>query len=266
ILAPTLSCGACWLCKKGAVTLCKEKKTFGYDFDGGFAGYVAVPKAAVDFGLVLPLPDNVSFEEGAAAEPLACAIHGQNLVNTEKGDVVAVIGLGPLGCMHIAVARARGASTVIASDIRQSRVDLARPFQADTYVDQAKEDLREIVMAQTEGRGADVVIVATPAKQAIALGVEIVACRGRVSIFGGLPKADPVVAVDANIIHYSEASLHGSFSASPDDCRQSIGLIASGDIDASAFITHRMGLKQVREGMELVKNGKSLKVVLDPFE
>ena len=263
-LAPTLSCGSCWLCQKGAVTLCKDKQTFGYHFDGGFAEYMAVPKEAVDFGLVLPLPAGVPFEQGAVVEPLACALHGQNLVKTQKGDSVVVIGLGPLGCMHLAVARARGASTVIASDIRRSRVDLALPFQADVYVDQSKEDLKEIVMAQTDGRGADVVIVATPAKPAIALGVDIVACMGRVSLFGGLPKADPQVLIDANIIHYSEASLHGSFSASPDDCRESMDLVASGRIDASTFITHRMGLSHVEEGMELVKQGKSLKVILDP--
>ena len=87
---------------------------------------------------------------------------------------------------------------------------------------------------------------------------------GRVSIFGGLPKADPEVLIDANIIHYSEASLHGSFSASPDDCRESISLVASGRIDASTFITHRMGLSQVEAGMQLVKKGESLKVILDP--
>lgn len=264
ILAPTLSCGSCWLCKKGAVTLCRDKKTFGYHFRGGFAEYVAVPGEAVDFGLVIPLPGNVPFEQGAVVEPLACAIHGQNLVKTQKGDTVVVIGLGPLGCMHLAVARARGASALIASDIRRSRVDLALPFNADVYVDQAKTDLKETVMRKTDGRGADVVIVATPAKQAIALGVEIVACMGRVSIFGGLPKTDPVVQVNANTIHYNEASVHGSFSASPDDCRESISLVASGRIDASTFITHRMGLRHVKEGMDLVKNGESLKVVLDP--
>jgi L-iditol 2-dehydrogenase len=264
VLAPTLSCGNCWLCRKGAVTLCRDKKTFGYHFRGGFAEYMAVPKEAVDFGLVLPLPGNVSFEQGAVVEPLACAIHGQNLVNTQEEDTVVVIGLGPLGCMHVAVARARGASTIIASDIRRSRVDLAQPFNADVYVDQGEDDLRETVMAETDGRGADVVIVATPAKSAIALGVEIVACMGRVSIFGGLPQTDPVVQVDANVIHYREASLHGSFSASPEDCRKSISLVASGSIDASAFITHRMGLSHVEEGMELVKQGESLKVILDP--
>lgn len=263
-LAPTLSCNSCWLCEMGAYTQCEGRKTFGYHWWGGFAEYAAVPKEAVEGGLVKRIPDGVDFDAAAVAEPLACAMHGQNEVDTRPGDTVVVLGLGPLGCMHIAVARARGARKIIASDIRESRIDLARRFAADVYVDQTKENLREVVAAETSGRGASVVIAATPAKEAVALAVELVAPRGRVSIFGGLPSSDPVVPIDVNIIHYKEATMHGSFSASPADCDLAMALIASGSFDAGAVVTHRVPLPEVGRGMDLIRRGESLKVIVKP--
>jgi L-iditol 2-dehydrogenase len=263
-LAPTLSCGHCWLCDMGADTLCQDKKTFGYHWWGGFAEYVAVSPRAVEGDMVVPVPEGVPFDDAAVAEPLACAIHGQNEVDTHAGDTVVVIGLGPLGCMHIAVARGRGAAKIVAADIRPSRLDLAERFGADVYVNSAEEDLGEVVARETGGRGANVVIAATPAKPAVAQAVELVAPKGRVSLFGGLPKTDPVVGIDVNIVHYREASLHGSFSASPGDCRLAMDLLGSGRVDASSFITHRLPLSGVREGMELTKRGESLKIVIKP--
>jgi L-iditol 2-dehydrogenase len=225
---------------------------------------VAVPRRAVENDMVIPIPDGVSFEEAAVAEPLACAIHGQNEVEPQPGDTVVVIGLGPLGCMHIAVARERGAAKIIAVDISASRLALAERFDADRYVNSAEEDLLSIVAGETADRGANVVIVATPAKPAIALGVEILAPKGRISLFGGLPKTDPEISIDANIIHYKEASIHGSFSASPADCRHAMKLVGSGRIDAASFVTHSMPLTGVRDGMDLIKKGESLKVILKP--
>ena len=263
-LAPTLSCNNCWLCQTGAHTLCEDKKTFGYHLWGGFAQYVAVARQAVEKNMVIPIPEGVQFDEAAVAEPLACAIHGQNEVNTRLGDTVVVIGLGPLGCMHIAVARARGATKIVAADIRQSRVELAGRFGADVYVNSAQQDLKEVVARETAGRGANVVIAATAAKPAIALAVEIIAPKGRISLFGGLPRTDPMIRIDANIIHYKEASVHGSFSAAGRDCRLAMALVASGRINASSFITHKLPLSKVRDGMDLIKKGQSLKIIMKP--
>ena len=263
-LAPTLSCNACWLCETGAHTLCEDKKTFGYHLWGGFAQYVAVPPEAVARNMVIPVPEGVPFDEAAVTEPLACAIHGQNEVNTRRGDTVVVMGLGPLGCMHIALARARGAAKIIAADIRPSRVELAGRFGADVYVNSAQQDLKEVVARQTAGRGANVVIAATAAKSAITLAVEIIAPKGRISLFGGLPRTDPVVRIDANVIHYKEASVHGSFSATDRDCRLAMELVASGRVDASSFITDRLPLSRVRDGMDLIRKGQSLKIIMKP--
>ena len=263
-LAPTLSCNNCWLCETGAQTLCEDKKTFGYHLWGGFAQYVAVAPDAVAGNMVIPIPEGVQFDEAALAEPLACAIHGQNEVNTGRGETVVVIGLGPLGCMHIALARARGATKVVAADIRPSRVELARRFGADVYVNSAQQDLKEVVAHETGGRGANVVIAATVAKAAITLAVEIIAPKGRISLFGGLAKTDSMIRIDANIIHYKEASVHGSFSATPGDCRLAMEFVGSGRINASSFITDKLPLSRVRDGMDLTKKGRSLKIIMKP--
>jgi len=264
-LAPTLPCFSCWLCSQGAYTLCGEKKIFGYHYWGGFAQYVAVSRAGVENNLVKKVPEGVNLEEAALMEPLACVIHGQEEVDVRLGDTVVVLGLGPIGCMHIAVARARGATTIIAANrSSQTRLDMAKRFPADIYVNQQERDLKEVVMKATGGRGASVVIVATPAKAALSLAQEIVAPRGRISIFGGLPKNDPVIPLDANIVHYKEVTVHGSFSASPRDCDLALKLIAAGTINTGDFITHRLPLGKVAEGMDLIRRGECLKVVIKP--
>ena len=263
-LAPTLPCNNCWLCEAGAHTLCEDKRIFGYHWWGGFAQYLAVGREAVAGNMVIAIPEGVPFDEAAIAEPLACAMHGQNEVDTRRGDTVVVLGLGPLGCMHIGVARARGAAKIIAADIRPSRVELAKRFGADVYVNSAQQDVKEVVARETAGRGANVVIAATPAKSAIALAVEIIAPKGRISLFGGLPRTDPMIRIDANIIHYKEATVHGSFSATDRDCRRALAMVGSGQINASAFITDRLPLSRVTDGMDLIKKGQSLKIIMKP--
>lgn len=140
-VAPAVPCGKCYYCQRGMQTMCLNLKGIGYHFDGGFAQFMVVPEIAVKSGSVNIIPDNLSFEEAALAEPLACAINGQELSQIGLGDTVVVIGAGPLGCMHMQLARVKGASKVILVELSSSRIDFAKNFvMPDVVINPSKED------------------------------------------------------------------------------------------------------------------------------
>jgi len=264
-VAPAVPCGECHYCRIGAQTMCDELTAIGYHYDGGFAEYMVVPPVAVRNGCVNIIPDNVSFQEAAIAEPLACCINGQELSGVKLGDTVVVIGAGPIGCFHSQLAHAKGATKVILVDISAERLEMAKTVAgADIYVDSSKEDALEIVMRETEGRGADVVIVACSSGKAQEAGLEMVAKRGNINFFGGLPKDNPYINFNSNILHYRESSAVGTHGSAPRHNKLALQLIASGKINAKGLITHTLPLEDVKKGIEITEQGKGLKVIIEP--
>lgn len=265
-LAPTIPCNSCSLCAKGAKALCRHAKIMGYHYWGGFAQYVAVPRIGVERNQVKKIPNHVSFDEAALMEPLACVINGQEKVDTHLGDTVVILGLGPIGCMHIVLARARGATRIIAANRSSpTRRALACRFPADILVNQTEQDLKEVVMDATDGQGASVVIAATPAKEALQLTTELVAPQGRILFFGGLPRNDSLFPLDANAVHYKECSIYGSFSTTPEQCDTAIELISRSRISVKELVTHTVDLEHVPDGMNHITQGESLKVMIHPW-
>src|SRR3989304_1029842 len=128
---PNMYCGRCIYCITGRHELCDSKKLLGIAVDGAFAEYLRVPPEAFHTGGVSEVPANLSYEEAALVEPFSCCFHGQNFAQTKVGDVVTVIGAGPIGLMHVAVAKAMGASKVIMSEIDDDRLREAANFGAD---------------------------------------------------------------------------------------------------------------------------------------
>lgn len=263
-VAAIVSCGRCIYCKKGIPNLCEKFSAIGYEHAGGFAEYMPVPSEMLKDGSVNKIPDNISFDEASTAEPFACAINGQELSRVSSGDIVLIVGAGPIGCMHIALARANGASKVILSEISEDRLDIAREFHADVYIDASKENVTERVLKETNGRGADVIIIAAPAPKAQEDALKIVASRGRINFFGGLPKDNSYVKLDSNIIHYKEIFIHGTSGSLPRHNQLALSLFGSGKVDAKKFITHRLPLEKIVEGIDIVKSAKGLKVVIHP--
>jgi L-iditol 2-dehydrogenase len=165
-VAPAIPCGDCDFCRRGVQTMCERLRSIGYEFDGGLAEFMAVPASAVRAGCVNLIPDAVPFAEAAIAEPLACVINAQELLNVGQGDTVVVLGAGPVGCLHAGLARLRGASVVLLVDMRPERLQRAHAFNVDLRIDASHEDVRARVLDATEGRGASVVIVAAPSHRA----------------------------------------------------------------------------------------------------
>lgn len=263
-VAAGVPCGTCHACTKGWKHLCSNVKAHGFHHPGGFAEFMAVDAQAVKQNALNRIEDKISYDQAALTEPLSCVINGQDLVNVSPGDTVAIIGAGPIGCMHVEVARSRGAAKIIHIEMNKQRLEAAQTFGADHYVDASKENAVERVMELTEKQGADVVIAACPAKEAQSDAVQMAALRGRVSFFGGLPKSDPIAPINGNTIHYKELGVFGAFASSPAQNKEALDLITSGAIKSDAIITHRLPLKQISEGFRLMDSGEALKVVINP--
>lgn len=263
-VAPGLACGACQYCLTGAPNMCDHMRIFGFHLDGGFAEYMAVPADAVRSGCVNPLPDGLSFEYASLAEPLACCINGQRLTRVGMDDVVAIIGSGPIGILHAQLAHSLGAKSVILieKDARRLR-NAGHIAKADMYVDASSEEPVDAVTAATDGRGADVVIIACSDAHAQLQGVKMLAKRGRMSMFSGLPAETPTIALDSNKIHYKEAQIVGAYGCTSLQNRQAVSLLASGRVDMSKLVTHRFKLDNVLDGLDVIKFRKGLKAVID---
>ena len=265
VVAAIIPCGHCRYCLIGLQNQCNQKEAISYQYDGGFAEYIAVPASLLSAGGVLPIPEGLSLVEAAITEPCACALNGQELSKVGLGDVVCIMGAGPLGLVHCILAKARGASKVILVDILDGRLELSKRFsQIDCRINGAKEDVVQRVMQETDGAGADVVIVASPSNQAQVQGIQMAAKRGRVNFFGGLPKGKSETTIDANIIHYRELFIHGTSDSTVTHMQTILKLIASGQIQPSELITKTLPLSCFKEGFDLAAGGQHLKVVLQP--
>jgi L-iditol 2-dehydrogenase len=256
--------GVCFFCRRGQHTVCEDLESIGYQYDGGFAEFMRVPAKVLAVDGVNAVPEHVPFEEASLTEPLACVLNGQELAQVGEGDVVVILGAGPIGCLHVRLARARGASTVVLVDVNQGRLDLASRAEPDVSIDSTKDDPIDAVRKMTDGRGADVVITATGVGQAQEQALEMAAPRGRISLFGGLPKDNSTIRFDSNLVHYGELSVFGAYGSAPRHNREALSLIADGKVRVDDLITHRMPLADVHRAIETVNSGDGLKVVIEP--
>jgi L-iditol 2-dehydrogenase len=267
VLATITPCGQCINCLRGIQNQCDRKTAISYQYDGGFAEYVAVPPRHVAAGGVFPMPEGLSFAEVSITEPFSCALNGQELSRVGLGDVVCVMGAGPVGLMHCLLARARGAAKVFLADVAPARLELSRDFpEIDNRVDVSREDPVERVLHWTGGVGADVVITAAPSGKAQVQATRMAAKRGRVNLFGGLPKGESETVFDSNVIHYKELFVHGASDSTVPQMMTILDLMASGQLRPGRLITGVLPLSRFREGFELAASGNALKVVLEPGE
>ncbi|MFI6242315.1 zinc-dependent dehydrogenase [Micromonospora sp. NPDC050795] len=260
-----IPCGTCAECRRGRMTVCPNQVSMGYHFDGGFAEYLVVPHNVLAVDGLNRIPEGLSFAEASVAEPLACVLNGQNLAGVGEGDDVVVVGSGPIGCLHVRLARSRGAARVFLVDLNRERLDLAANLvQPDAAICGAETDVVDAVLKLTEGRGADVVITATAAGVAQEQAVQMSARQGRISFFGGLPKDKPVISLDSNLVHYRELTIVGANGSSPEHNKEALRLIASGAVPVADLITHRLPLDRTLDAFGIVARGEAIKVTIEP--
>ncbi|OGF52483.1 MAG: alcohol dehydrogenase [Candidatus Firestonebacteria bacterium GWA2_43_8] len=257
-----VGCQKCRYCKSGQFNLCDTPRYLGYYYHGAFAEYMIIPKEAVDGGNLLKAPASLTFPEITMVEPLSCVINGQDYLKVQKGDFVVVIGAGPIGCMHAEIAKASGAKTVVLFDVADSRLELAKRFEGVTLVNSAKEDPVKKVMEMTGGCGADVIVVACGVNAAMEQSVAMAGKLARISLFASLPKTNPYLKFDANIIHYKEVSVFGAFASYKKQYEKALSLIAEKKIIAEKFITDTYPLRDIEKAFESSKKGAGLKTVV----
>jgi len=266
-VAPGVSCGKCRMCNRGLQNLCDNMISIGYFYPGGFAQYMAPPPSALAQGLVNKIPENLLLEEATMAEPLACCINGQEIIKISSEDTVAIIGAGPIGCMHVELCHVKGCAKVILLQRSQARLNLAKQrCHADVYINTSQEDAVQRVLEETDGYGADAVVVAASSGEAQKQALRMVAKRGRVSLFGGLSHDHPEVGINTNLIHYKECYVCGATSSTGEQNRESLRLLSERKIRAMHFITHKFPLGKIEEAFETVKQKKGLRVLIKPWE
>ncbi|MCL2831825.1 MAG: alcohol dehydrogenase catalytic domain-containing protein [Treponema sp.] len=257
-------CGHCAFCEAGIGNNCQINYAMGYQFPGGFAEYVPLNQTTVNYGPVHILPDNVSFNEGALAEPLACVLNALELTPVNLGDAVVLIGAGPIGMMICVVAKAMGASKVILINRSNPRLELAKKLGiADVYINSKETDAVKAVLAQTGGLGADVILTSNPSGDSQAQSLLMAKNRARINFFGGLP-AGTMVTLDTNIIHYKELMITGAHGSMPSHHGRALGMIADGRIDVKRFITHNFSLDRITDAFAAAEGHAGLRVVVNP--
>jgi len=255
-------CNTCYYCLSGHHTACDTLRRTNFD-PGGFAEYLRLPAINVDRGVFL-LPDEVSFEEAAFIEPLACVLRGQRLAHTQPGSCVLVIGSGIAGLLHVQLARALGASRVVATDITDYRLEAAQRFGVDA-VFHAEEDLPARLRQVNDGRLADLIIVCTGATSAINQALQSVERGGTVLFFA---PTNPGVTIPISVNDFffrNDITLTTSYAGSPADYAAALELIRSRRVQVREMITHRLPLAETGLGFQLVADAKnSIKVIINP--
>jgi L-iditol 2-dehydrogenase len=254
-------CNTCQYCLNGFHTLCDTLRRTNFD-PGGFAEYLRVPRINVDRG-VFVLPDEISFENGVFIEPLACVLRGQRIARLRPGQSVFIIGSGISGVLHIALARASGARWIIASDIDEYRLKAAKKFGADETIlakDVNPVRIREINQSQL----ADLVIVCAGTISAYLQALQSVDRGGSVLCFAPLEPGLNFVFPFYEFWN-DGVSLLSTYGGSPFDIASAIELIRAQRLPLREMITHRLPLKEIGIGFQLVAEAKdSIKVIIEP--
>jgi len=256
-----VSCGECIYCKRGHESTCDTLRTTNFH-PGGFAEFIRVPEVNVKSGVYV-LPKEITYDDGAFIEPLACVVRGFRLGGFQKGQTVLVLGSGIAGLLNIKLAKALGAAKIVATDISGYRLDAARRFGADVAL-KGTDDVPKLVREANGGRAADFVIVCAGATQAIDQALKTIDRGGSVLLFAP-PKPGVQVPVPFGDLWKDEISITMTYAGSPRDINEAIELLRTKKVVVSDMITHRFGLADTGKGFELVaKAAESIKVIIEP--
>ncbi len=252
--APCLSCP---YCKKGYYNLCTnimETKVLG-----AFAEYVLLPKHVVQQN-TFRKPETLNFTEAAFLEPLACVVHGMEPLGIKAKSTVFIIGAGPIGLLHLMLAKARGAKVLI-TGLEKERLKTAKKLGADFVFDpsQTIKSVRDF----TDGIGVDYVFECTGQPIIWEASVDYVRKGGTVVLFGGC-KADTAVRFNAERLHYDEITLKGTFHFTPDDVKKSFLLLKGRKMDVRKLISGSYALKDIQEVFSMLVRGDGIKYAITP--
>ncbi|MCQ4636971.1 alcohol dehydrogenase catalytic domain-containing protein [Anaerovorax odorimutans] len=259
------ACGKCEFCRKGMTNFCVRGKAVGYDIDGGWAEYYCTPEK-----YLLKLPENISYEVGTMAEPSNVVCQALYVRNTLKpGDVVFVQGGGTIGMLCAIYAKAMGASKIILSETNEgeiARLPIARKLKSvDRTVNIEKENLNQVIMEETDFRGADLIIECSGSEKGIAAMFDCLKKTGRVVVLG--ETAAKSVSLDwNNILVKKSCDITFSFGEIYEAWDIALRLMSLPQVeeDLNRMISHRLPLADFGKGFDLLEKKEGLKVILEP--
>ena len=258
----TVYCNVCPACRKGLYNRCNKRQVLGvsvpaFKRHGAFAQYVAVPS-----WIVFKLSDEMSFVQAALLEPASIGAHASNRAPISAEDTVLVMGAGTIGLFILQGARLRGAARIIAVDVNEFRLDVARKLGADAVIKPAKSALKDTVLELTQGQGVNVAIEAVGYAKTFSDAVSVTRMGGYVVAVGNLEKK---AEFDLQDLVARELTFIGSY-ASAGEFRQCIDLVASGKINVEPLISDVMPLREGQRAFERLLKGQEnlLKIVLEP--
>ncbi len=258
-------CGNCVYCNSGKPNCCDTNFAIGHQFEGGFTDYMVLNQLTLEQGPVRILANTTDFDSAALAEPLACCINGYERGFMASIQSVVIFGAGPIGMMLGMLAKSYKASNIILIDPNEMRLRKAIEIGAAVQtLNPATCDVVESVMALTGGRGGDMIFTACPVVEVHEQAIKMVAKRGVVNLFGGLPASSRNVALQSNLIHYREAYITGSHGSTPSQHAKAVELIESGEIPVDRLITHRMSLEDINNAYKVASSGEGIKVIIKP--
>ncbi len=242
---PHYGCGVCRACREGAYNACASKQVLGtQSWQGAFGEYIVVPEKTV-----VPLPDSVSFEQGALIEPIAVGVHAVRKAGVGLGDSVAILGAGPIGLGLLLAARAAGAFPVFVTDVSAYNRQVAQQMGATRALNPTEEDVAQRIVDATAGEGPDVVFLGVAVESVLNDALKMVRRRGTVSEVGMFSQPP---RIDIHLVQNKEVRILGSNMYTRDDFVVSAEAIASGRFDTSAMISKIMPIDSAPEAMDLV--------------
>ena len=248
VVQPTVYCGTCGYCRSGYTQRCTNKTFLGvFDVNGGFAEFVSVPVK-----LLLPLPDDMSFEDGALIEPLAVSRCGVDKISNYSGKTVLVVGAGTIGLLAIAVLKARGAKMIIAADLSQNRLAIARKMGAHAAFSPIDTEAVQTIQKLTGEVGVDVSVEAVGAAKPVETAISCLKPGGHCIWIGNSEK---IIPLDMQSVVTREITIHGTYIYSHEDFAATLASYTDMKIDAGAIISQTMTLEQAPAVIEELASG-----------
>ena len=227
----------------------------------GLADNYIVPEWNVIHGGVLKLPDNVSYQEAALIEPLACCVRAWSKFKYQKNDTVAILGVGPTGMMHVLLAKSYGFSKIFCMDLNNFRLNFVKKFGVTTIRSDDPELINTITVDTSIG--VDIAIVSTSSLHAFQDAIKLVRKGGTVVMFG-VPSKGATTEIDMSVVYSKEISIVTTYAASDMDTKDALELISSGTVDVKSLITHKYSLDDSQKAFEHAKTGENaMKIIIE---
>jgi len=269
-VCPLIPCLHCKYCQIGDYNLCINLREIGSSSDGGFAEYVTIPEHLIRIGGLVPVPDNLTDEEAALLEPLACCLNSYyRMLPVAKGGTVVIIGDGPMGLIHLQLFKRLSGSRVAIVGKVPLRMEKARAMGADAVLAYSHETVADILdfagaSLGGGGGGADLVVIATSNPVAFELATKVSGRNSKISLFAGMASGQTFL-LDANWLHYNQISVTGTFSSTPKILKEATRIAADKTIDLSTIVTHRYSLPEIEKAIDITEKYRGLRAVINKF-